>query len=137
MTLGQSTHDRLPHLPSASDPVHEHEWLAAAAAVVVEPHWPKLPQNVGGGIGLMSKMDKPGCRLSPWRPIERSSAGHYLCTNRPSPFRRRSMASTQETGTERGTLQELARRHLWMHFTRMSAYDDHEIPIIVRGEGCY
>jgi adenosylmethionine-8-amino-7-oxononanoate aminotransferase len=24
-----------------------------------------------------------------------------------------------------------------MHFTRMSAYDDHEVPIIVRGEGCY
>jgi adenosylmethionine-8-amino-7-oxononanoate aminotransferase len=47
------------------------------------------------------------------------------------------MASTQETGTERGTLQELARRHLWMHFTRMSAYEDHDIPIIVRGEGCY
>jgi adenosylmethionine-8-amino-7-oxononanoate aminotransferase len=48
------------------------------------------------------------------------------------------MASTQEaTGTERGTLQELARRHLWMHFTRMSAYEEHEIPIIVRGEGCY
>ncbi len=34
-------------------------------------------------------------------------------------------------------LQELARRHLWMHFARMSAYADHEIPIIVRGEGCY
>jgi adenosylmethionine-8-amino-7-oxononanoate aminotransferase len=48
------------------------------------------------------------------------------------------MASTQEaTGTERGSLQELARRHLWMHFTRMSAYDDHDVPIIVRGEGCY
>ena len=48
------------------------------------------------------------------------------------------MASTQEaTGTERASLQDLARRHLWMHFTRMSAYDDHEIPIIVRGEGCY
>ncbi len=48
------------------------------------------------------------------------------------------MASTQEaTGTEQGTLQELARRHLWMHFTRMSAYEDQEIPIIVRGEGCY
>jgi adenosylmethionine-8-amino-7-oxononanoate aminotransferase len=48
------------------------------------------------------------------------------------------MASTEEAvGTERKTLQELARRHLWMHFTRMSAYDDHEIPIIVRGEGCY
>jgi adenosylmethionine-8-amino-7-oxononanoate aminotransferase len=24
-----------------------------------------------------------------------------------------------------------------MHFTRMSAYEDHEIPIITRGEGCY
>src|ERR1700757_5168025 len=48
------------------------------------------------------------------------------------------MASTQEaTGTERGTLQDLARRHLWMHFTRMSAYEEHEIPIIVRGGGFY
>src|SRR6187397_50911 len=36
------------------------------------------------------------------------------------------------------SLQELARRHLWMHFTRMGAYGpDHEIPIIVRGEGPY
>src|SRR5918997_757208 len=35
-------------------------------------------------------------------------------------------------------LQEKARRHLWMHFTRMGGYDDqHEIPVIVRGEGSY
>ena len=48
------------------------------------------------------------------------------------------MASTEgAVRTEQSTLQELARRHLWMHFTRLSAYDDHEIPIIVRGEGCY
>jgi adenosylmethionine-8-amino-7-oxononanoate aminotransferase len=39
------------------------------------------------------------------------------------------------TGTE--TLQEQARRHLWMHFTRMGAYEEQEIPIIVRGEGPY
>src|SRR5436305_14336572 len=48
------------------------------------------------------------------------------------------MASTDAAvgiGTE--TLQDLARRHLWLHFTRMSAYDDTDIPIIVRGEGCY
>ena len=48
------------------------------------------------------------------------------------------MASTEmasRTGSD--TLQELAKRHLWMHFTRMSAYEDHEVPIIVRGEGCY
>ena len=46
------------------------------------------------------------------------------------------MATTQ-TATGSGTLQELAKRHLWMHFTRMSAYSDTEVPIIVRGEGCY
>ena len=48
------------------------------------------------------------------------------------------MASTDEVvGTKRSALQEQARRHLWMHFTRMSAYEDQEVPIIVRGEGCY
>jgi adenosylmethionine-8-amino-7-oxononanoate aminotransferase len=35
------------------------------------------------------------------------------------------------------SLQEAARRHLWMHFTRMSTYADHDIPIIERGEGAY
>ena len=34
-------------------------------------------------------------------------------------------------------LQKSARDHLWMHFTRMSAYDQSEVPIIVRGEGPY
>ncbi|HZX56589.1 MAG TPA: aspartate aminotransferase family protein [Ilumatobacteraceae bacterium] len=34
-------------------------------------------------------------------------------------------------------LSELARRHLWMHFTRLGAYTDHEVPVIARGEGCY
>jgi adenosylmethionine-8-amino-7-oxononanoate aminotransferase len=35
-------------------------------------------------------------------------------------------------------LQRLARRNLWMHFTRMGSYDeDHAVPVIVRGEGCY
>ncbi|HEX2084163.1 MAG TPA: aminotransferase class III-fold pyridoxal phosphate-dependent enzyme, partial [Solirubrobacteraceae bacterium] len=37
-----------------------------------------------------------------------------------------------------GTLQELAKRHLWLHFSRMGAYTDGtEIPVIVRGEGCH
>ncbi len=34
-------------------------------------------------------------------------------------------------------LQESARRHLWLHFTRMSAYADGDMPVIVRGEGQY
>jgi adenosylmethionine-8-amino-7-oxononanoate aminotransferase len=36
-----------------------------------------------------------------------------------------------------GDLQDQAKRHLWMHFTRMGAYAEAEVPIIVRGEGCY
>ena len=27
--------------------------------------------------------------------------------------------------------------HLWLHFTRMSGYADGDVPIIVRGDGCY
>jgi adenosylmethionine-8-amino-7-oxononanoate aminotransferase len=43
-----------------------------------------------------------------------------------------------EREIESTSLQAVARRHLWMHFTRMGAYGpDAEIPIIVRGEGCY
>jgi adenosylmethionine-8-amino-7-oxononanoate aminotransferase len=34
-----------------------------------------------------------------------------------------------------GHLQEAAKRHLWMHFTRMSSYDTHDVPVIVRGDG--
>jgi len=34
-------------------------------------------------------------------------------------------------------LQRAARDHLWLHFTRMGGYGDGEVPIIVRGDGCY
>ena len=46
------------------------------------------------------------------------------------------MATTEQAVTQ-GSLQELAKRHLWMHFTRLGAYADHDVPIIVRGEGCH
>src|SRR3954463_10581379 len=45
-------------------------------------------------------------------------------------------ATPAVTGTQ-SELQELAKKHLWMHFTRMGAYADHEVPVIVRGEGSY
>jgi len=35
------------------------------------------------------------------------------------------------------SLSERARRHLWMHFTRMASYDEHEVPVLVRGDGAY
>src|SRR3989442_11661169 len=51
------------------------------------------------------------------------------------------MATRLEAATlevkEHSELQQLAMRHLWMHFTRMGSYADHEMPIIVRGDGCY
>ena len=34
-------------------------------------------------------------------------------------------------------LQQAAREHLWMHFTRMGSYANADVPIIVRGDGCY
>jgi adenosylmethionine-8-amino-7-oxononanoate aminotransferase len=34
-------------------------------------------------------------------------------------------------------LQQAAKDHLWMHFTRHSSYDNAEVPIIVKGEGAY
>jgi len=34
-------------------------------------------------------------------------------------------------------LQAAARDHLWMHFTRLGSYRSGEVPIIVKGEGCY
>jgi adenosylmethionine-8-amino-7-oxononanoate aminotransferase len=45
------------------------------------------------------------------------------------------MAVTEPVATS--TLQDLAKRHLWMHFTRLGAFENADVPIIVRGEGCY
>jgi adenosylmethionine-8-amino-7-oxononanoate aminotransferase len=39
--------------------------------------------------------------------------------------------------TDMTSLQDAAKRHLWMHFTRMSAYTDADVPVIVRGDGPY
>jgi adenosylmethionine-8-amino-7-oxononanoate aminotransferase len=48
------------------------------------------------------------------------------------------MASTDTvTRGAVANLQELAKRHLWMHFTRMGSFADHDVPIIARGDGAY
>jgi adenosylmethionine-8-amino-7-oxononanoate aminotransferase len=41
------------------------------------------------------------------------------------------------TAPEALDLQRAARDHLWLHFTRMGGYQDGEVPIIIRGDGCY
>jgi adenosylmethionine-8-amino-7-oxononanoate aminotransferase len=45
--------------------------------------------------------------------------------------------TTVSPGLSPAELQQAARDHLWLHFTRMGGYRDAEVPIIVRGEGCY
>src|SRR6266550_2665720 len=41
------------------------------------------------------------------------------------------------SGLSPAELQQAARDHLWLHVTHMSGYRDSEVPVIVRGEGCY
>jgi adenosylmethionine-8-amino-7-oxononanoate aminotransferase len=41
------------------------------------------------------------------------------------------------TNPENSNLSEQAKRHLWMHFSRLGAYKTHEVPVMVRGEGAY
>jgi adenosylmethionine-8-amino-7-oxononanoate aminotransferase len=45
--------------------------------------------------------------------------------------------STAYSKDDIAALQEKAKRHLWLHFTRMSSYADSDVPVIVRGEGQY
>jgi adenosylmethionine-8-amino-7-oxononanoate aminotransferase len=45
--------------------------------------------------------------------------------------------TTVSPGLSPAELQKAARDHLWLHFTRMGGYADSEVPVIVRGEGCY
>jgi hypothetical protein len=46
-----------------------------------------------------------------------------------------STGEPQRDGVE--AQQEAAKRNLWLHFTRMSAYNGAEVPVIVRGSGPY
>jgi len=45
--------------------------------------------------------------------------------------------TTVSSALSSAELQQAARNHLWLHFTRMGGSGDGEVPIIVRGEGCY
>jgi adenosylmethionine-8-amino-7-oxononanoate aminotransferase len=45
--------------------------------------------------------------------------------------------TTPETAPAVTDLQQAAKDHLWLHFTRMGGYRDAEIPVIVSGDGCY
>jgi hypothetical protein len=66
----------------------------------------------------------------------RASAGHH-----GRQANQNLVTGPTMTALDRDQLQQAARDHLWMHFTRHSAYDPAqggaEVPVIVRGEGAY
>ena len=45
--------------------------------------------------------------------------------------------TTTSPGLSPAELQKAARDHLWLHFTRMGGYAEADVPVIVRGDGCY
>src|SRR4051794_10675337 len=99
-----------------------------------------------GGPAPVSHLYDPYKRRREAGPNERLNVVQgcrYRCPERLANLVERGgeMATRLETATpevaDRSELQQMAIRHLWMHFTRMGSYADHEVPIIVRGEGCY
>jgi adenosylmethionine-8-amino-7-oxononanoate aminotransferase len=64
-------------------------------------------------------------------PNDSSPVGSTAAPSAPGP----SGPALAETDGKR--LQRLAKRNLWMHFTRMGSYAHADVPIIVRGDGCY
>jgi adenosylmethionine-8-amino-7-oxononanoate aminotransferase len=48
-----------------------------------------------------------------------------------------TLTTEPTTAVDAGALAASARDHLWMHFTRMSAYQQADVPVITRGDGPY
>jgi adenosylmethionine-8-amino-7-oxononanoate aminotransferase len=48
-----------------------------------------------------------------------------------------TLTTEPTTDIDSAALAASARDHLWMHFTRMSAYQQADVPVITRGEGPY
>jgi adenosylmethionine-8-amino-7-oxononanoate aminotransferase len=49
----------------------------------------------------------------------------------------RTAATMEGMSYDEAHLQQAAKDHLWMHFTRHGAYDTTDVPIMVRGEGVH
>jgi adenosylmethionine-8-amino-7-oxononanoate aminotransferase len=60
-----------------------------------------------------------------------------MITRTKCPNKEAHMPSEPIDNDAFAALQQSARDHLWMHFTRMSSHDDADVPVIVKGEGPY
>ena len=98
-------------------------------------------------LQLRQRDHVPRLRLGPGRPgspaagqrdrlcdLPRRCRDHARQRHRPDPPPEGNRRMTPAAAAD---LQQAARDHLWMHFTRMSGYASNEVPIIVRGDGCY
>src|ERR1051325_7383216 len=48
-----------------------------------------------------------------------------------------AMEGERMSALDNRRLQELAKQHLMMHFTRHGAFRTEDVPVIARGEGCW
>jgi adenosylmethionine-8-amino-7-oxononanoate aminotransferase len=72
------------------------------------------------------------------RPPDATAAEDERARARRRPKGSLRMTSDGHHSTQRDAhLQEAARRHLMMHFTRHAAYQAGEVPIISHGDGCW
>ena len=72
--------------------------------------------------------------------VSEQLTGLDLAEQAPSEPGAEGSAAVGETTDAEDAARSLAasaRDHLWMHFTRMSSYEQAEVPVITRGEGAY
>jgi len=83
-----------------------------------------------GGSAAAGERDRDG-------DLRGRADGHARERPHPDLSLERSRMTAVSPGLSPAELQKAAREHLWLHFTQMGGYLDSEVPIIVRGEGCY
>src|SRR5256884_1295213 len=94
------------------------------------PHL-RLGRRPGGGA---STGERGGERDPPRRDRPRARQRVLAVPIRKENPRRPGLTTMSSAPVD---LQKLAREHLWLHFTRMGGYTQTEVPVIVRGDGCY
>ena len=129
---------RLPHLPPAADPVDQQQRIAVSGAMVVEVHAADLAsasRDARRPLRFVQRRRQTVAAASNWF----GEPANYRCTKRPRQFpeeiswrapRRQPRPSAARSRSSRaGTCGCTSRG--------CRPTSDHEVPIIVRGEGCY
>ena len=84
----------------------------------------------------MHDCEYAGARLVRAAPLGRDGSPTRLTRTYPTPVRI-PLTVFSLVPVEPLSYSQRAKDHLWMHFTRMGGYADADVPVIVRGDGCY